>query len=205
MKLFSNDISNQLFKLPFSLGASPSILKTGKVISIFKNESKLKYSSFGPISLLCHIEEILEENTYNCLNKSLELHSLTYDLQFGFRQKRSASHELIHLSEKIKEQLDNISFSCGIFVEFQKVFNTVDNDIFIEKTNYYGISGTANNWFSSYLESRTQFSSINSHLSDLHFIHCVVFKVPFWVFFFLNFTNDQHYAVKYCEVYHHCI
>ena len=184
MKLFSNDISNQLFKLPFSLGASPSILKTGKVIPIFKNESKLKYSSFGPISLLCDIEEILEKNS--CPNKFLELHSLIDDLQFGFQQKRSASHELIQLSEKIKEQLDNISFSCGIFVQFQKAFNTVDNDIFIEKTDYYGISGTANNWFSSYLENRTQFSSINSHLSDLHFIHCVVLKVPFWGFFFLT-------------------
>ena len=43
------------------------------------------------------------------------------------------------------------------------------------KLNYYGIRGTANNRFSSYLENRTQFLSINSYSADLIFIR---FDVP---------------------------
>ena len=55
LKLLSNDISNdlsELFNLSFSHGVFPSILKSSKVISIFKKESKLKCSNYFPISLL---------------------------------------------------------------------------------------------------------------------------------------------------------
>ena len=72
------------------------------------------------------------------------------------------------------EQLDKGNFGCGIFVDFQKAFDTVDHNILIQKLNYYGVRGTANNWFSSYLENRTQFVSINGYSSDLLFICCDV-------------------------------
>lgn len=40
--------------------------------------------------------------------------------------------------------------------------------------NFYGVRSTANNWFSLYLENRTQFVSINVYSSDPHFIRCRV-------------------------------
>ena len=72
-------------------------------------------------------------------------------MQLGFRQKHSTSHAFIHLTDKIREQLDKGNFACGIFVDFQKAFDTVDHQILIQKLNYYGIRGIENNWFSSYL------------------------------------------------------
>ena len=51
---------------------------------------------------------------YNCLYKFLETNNLIYSLQFGFSQKHSASHALIHLTDKIREQLDKGNFACGI-------------------------------------------------------------------------------------------
>ena len=48
---------------------------------------------------------------YNCV---------IYDLQFGFRQKYSTFHALIHLTDKIREQLDSGNFACGIFVISKK-------------------------------------------------------------------------------------
>ena len=64
---------------------------------------------------------------YNLLYEFLESKNLIYDLQFGFRQKYSTSHALIHLTDKIQEQLDKGNFSCGILVDSQKAFYTVDN------------------------------------------------------------------------------
>ena len=64
------------------------------------------------------------------------------------------------------------NFGCGTFVDFQKAFDTADHNILIQKLNYLGVRGTANNWFSSYLENRTQFVSNNVYSSDLHFIRC---------------------------------
>ena len=154
LKLLSNDISTQfaeLFNLSFSEGVFPSILKTCKVIPIYKKDSQLNCFNYRPISLLSNIDKILERIMYNRLYKFLETNNLIYSLQFGFRQKHSTSHALIHLTDKIREQLDKGNFACGIFVDFQKAFDTVDHQILIQKLNYYGIRGIENNWFSSYL------------------------------------------------------
>ena len=47
------------------------------------------------------------------------MNSVIYNLQFGFRQKYSTSHALIHLSD----QLDSGNFACGIFVDLLKAFD----------------------------------------------------------------------------------
>ena len=140
---------------------------------------------------------------YNYLYEFLESKNLIYDLQFGFQQKHSNLNALIHLTDKIREQLDKRRFDCGIFVDFQKVFDTADHNIFIQKLNYYGIRSTANKWFSSYLENTTHFVSINGCFSDLYFIS---FGVPqgsiLGPLLFFVFTNDLHYAIKHCKVHH---
>ena len=93
--------------------------------------------------------------------------TIIYDLQFGFRQKFSTSHALINLTENIRQALDNGYIGCGIFVDLQKAFDTVDHQILLSKLDYYGIRGTSNNWFKSYFSNRKQFVSINGYDSEL--------------------------------------
>ena len=84
-----------------------------------------------------------------------------YPLQFGFRQKYSTTFALIHLTETIKEALDQGKYSSGIFVDLQKAFDTVDHNILMGKLKNYGITGVAYSWFESYLKERKQHVSIN--------------------------------------------
>ena len=121
----------ELLNLSFSEVVLPSILKIYKVIPIYKKDSQLNCSNYRPISLLSNIDKILERIMYNRLYKFLETNNLIYSLQFGFRQKHLTSHALIHLTDKIREQLDKENSACGIFVDFQKAFNTVDHQILI--------------------------------------------------------------------------
>ena len=61
--LLKNEISKHLadlFNLSFMTGVFPSVLKTAKVIPVFKKDSKLDYSNYRPISLLSNIEKILK-------------------------------------------------------------------------------------------------------------------------------------------------
>ena len=67
---------------------------------------------------------------YNCL----VMNSVIYNLPFNFRQKYSTSHALIHLTDKMRGQLDSVNFACGIFL---KAFNTVVRDILIQKLNHW--------------------------------------------------------------------
>ena len=50
--------------------------------------------------------------------------------------------------------------ACGLFVDLQKAFDTVNHKIIHGKLSHYGIRGIANDWFSSYLSNRTQYVSI---------------------------------------------
>ena len=88
--LLKNDISKQLadlFNLSFMTGVFPSVLKTAKVVPVFKKDSKLDYSNYRPISLLSNIEKILEKLMYKRLYTSLDNKDIICDLQFGFRQQ----------------------------------------------------------------------------------------------------------------------
>ena len=65
-------------------GVFPSVLKSAKVVPVFKKDSKLNYSNYRPISLLSNIEKILEKLMYNRLYAFLDYNNIIYDLLFGF-------------------------------------------------------------------------------------------------------------------------
>ena len=95
-------------------------------------------------------------------------------MQFSFRPKYSTNHALINLSESIRQSLDEGSFGCGIFVDLQKAFDTVDHKILQHKLEYYGIWGICNDWSKSYLSDCKQFFSVNGYNSDLMPVDCGV-------------------------------
>ena len=79
-------------------GVFPSVLKTVKVVLVFKKDSKLNYSNYCPISLLSNTEKMLEKLMYKRLYTFLNKNDI-YNLQFGFRQQYSTSHALINITE----------------------------------------------------------------------------------------------------------
>ena len=131
-----------------------------KTIAVFKKGSKLLTSNYRPISLLSNINKILEKLVFNRLYNFLEESQCLYSLQFGFRKKHSTNHALVEITENIRKALDENKFACGVFVDFQKAFDTVNHDILINKLDHYGVRGIENIWFHSYLTGRTQFVSI---------------------------------------------
>ena len=135
---------------------------------------------------------------YNFFNKNN-----IYPLQFGFRQQYSTFHALISLTEDIRKNLDKGNIGCGIFVDLQKAFDTVEHDILLAKLEHYSIHGMANNWFKSYLFNRKQFVSINGHISNQT---SVKYGVPqgsvLGPLLFLIYINDLNLAIKFCKVHH---
>ena len=84
---------------------------------------------------------------YNRIYQCFSYNNLIYSLQFGFRHKYSAVHALISLTESIRENLDEGSIGCGIFIDLQKAFETVEHDIILSKLEHYGVRGLGNEWF----------------------------------------------------------
>ena len=114
---------------------------------------------------------------YKRVYQFLAENNIIYDLQFGFRQDFSKVHALINLTEIIRQTLDEGYIGCGIFVDLQKAFDTVDHEILLAKLNHYGIRGVSNDWFRSYLSDRQQYVSINGYDSGLTKLNCGVPQV----------------------------
>ena len=70
----------------------------------------------------------------------------------------------------IRNALDNGNFACGICIDLQKAFDTVNHDILLYKLNHYGIRGVGFDWFKSYLSGRTQCATINNERSEIQTI-----------------------------------
>ena len=124
-------------------------------------------------------------------------------LQFGFRSNHSTSHALISITEKIQKALDSGQFACGVFIDLQKAFDTVDHDILLNKLLHYGVRGSANSWFKTYMTKRQQSVSINGFKSNPKFID---FGVPqgsvLGPLLFLIYINDLHMSIKHSTVHH---
>ena len=103
----------------------------------------------------------------------------------------------------IREALDNGKFACGIFIDLQKAFDTVDHHILLKKLEHYGIRGIANNWFRSYLTNRQQFVSINGFNSKNQSMN---YGVPqgsvLGPLLFFIYINDLNKAIKFCTTHH---
>ena len=81
--LLKNKVSKQfkdLFSLSFVTGIFLSVLKTAKVVSVFKKDSKLDYSNYLPISLLSNIKKILEKRMYKRLYTIASNNNIIYNL-----------------------------------------------------------------------------------------------------------------------------
>ena len=148
-----------IFKVSIKQGIFPDKLKIPKLTPIFKSGAKDNVSNYRPISILLVFWKVLERIMYNRVYNHLNSKGLLYEKQFGFQRNNSTEHAIVQLTRDITSSFEKGEYTLGVFIDLSKAFSTVDHQILIKKLQYYGIDGTALEWFKSYLSNRKQYIS----------------------------------------------
>ena len=155
-------------------GVIPNELKIALVTPVFKANSKEEFSNYRPISVLPCFSKILEKIMYKRVMKYLDMHSMLFQSQYGFRKKHSTNLATIELVTKILQAIDNSEYTIGVFLDLAKAFDTVNHEILLKKLEHYGIRGIALEWFKNYLTNRKQIIKYKSEKSESLTIKCGV-------------------------------
>ena len=86
----------------------------------------------------------------------MDHHNLLYDLQHGFRSKRSCETQLVTLVEDLMRNCLADSQTDLVLLDFSKAFDKVNHQKLLLKLHQYGIRGPSLKWIQAFLSGRTQ-------------------------------------------------
>ena len=96
-----------------------------------------------------------------------------YEMQHGFREKRSCETQLIMLIDELSKNMKMGKQTDLILLEFSKAFDEVAHEKLLLKLHHYGIRGDTLKWIKDFLDNRKQAIAITGINSDI-----TLFQLP---------------------------
>ena len=127
-----------------------------RVTPIYKKGDKSSAANYRPISLTCIACKIQEHIVTSHLVKHLNVNNILYDLQHGFREKRSCETQLVMLIEDLSRNLQSGKQTHVVLLDFSKAFDKVNHQKLLYKLHLYGVRGQTLSWIKAFLGNRSQ-------------------------------------------------
>lgn len=122
----------------------------------FKKGQKDKYENYRPISILPVIGQLLEKHLLITMSGFLNKFSVISPRQFGFVQGLGTVSLLEEFSDLLHSAFDNNLYSCALFLDISKAFDSVDHSILLQKLHKLGFRGNFHTLLTNYLSNRSQ-------------------------------------------------
>ena len=107
---------------------------------------------------------------------SLPIYRIIYNIlskhQSGFCAFHSTVTALLEATDSWTYNIDIGNVTAVVFLDLEKVFDTVDLHILLSKLRLYGVTGVSHKLFSSYLDNHTQKCVVNGSLSECCILKC---------------------------------
>ena len=127
-------------------GKLPHIWKEANVSPIFKTGDKSDPANYRPIPLTCVLCKVLEHIVASNLTEHLDNSNILFELQHGFKEKRSCETQSVMLVDKTAKNMQMGKQTDLIILDFSKAFDKVAHEKLISKLHFYGIRGKTLSW-----------------------------------------------------------
>ena len=137
-----------------------------------------QFKSLRPISNLKLISKLAERSAYEQTYDHLITHNLIPELQSAYRKRYSTEPALLKVQNGILLNMDRQHVTLLVLLDLSAAFDTVNHDILHRRLETaFGITGTALQWFFSYLGNRSQRIVFGDGVSESFYLACSVPQV----------------------------
>lgn len=146
----------RLFNMSFRSGVFPDNMKLAHVCPLFKGGDSTIPTNYRPVSLLSIVSKMLERVAHEQLIVYLNKWNVLPEVQYAYRKGRSTEDALVLATDRLLSARDAGLYAASVFLDLSKAFDKVQHNTLVSLLYDIGISGTALQWFISYLSNRRQ-------------------------------------------------
>ena len=161
----------RIINASFSTSVVPDQLKDAHLSPLLKKsnlDSDIK-KNYRPISNLPYLSKLVEKSADIQLVEHCIEHELFEVFQSAYKQYHSTETALLKVHNDAMCAIDMEKAMVIFLIDMSAAFDTVNHDIMLERLNtYIGVTGSALEWFRSYLKHRTQTVTLLGASSSKH-------------------------------------
>ena len=141
----------------------PLLLLCFKKNSLDKNV----LNHYRPVANLPFISKLIEKCASSQVLAHIDNHNLAEPLQSAYKQLHGTETALARVHNDFQGALDNQKAVVLIMLDLSAVFDTVHAEILLQRLGHeFGVTGSAQMWFKTYLENRSCRVSVAGEFSD---------------------------------------
>lgn len=170
-------VLTKMVNLSLAEGVVPARFKEAIVLPLLKKltlDCEI-FKNYRPVSNLTYTSKLTEKVVADRVESHTVTNGLHELMQSAYKQHHSVETALTRVQNDILLALDNKQCVLLVLLDLSAAFDTVDHSTMLQRLNKdFGITGTAHQWFQSYLTDRKQSVVIKGVKSDTTDLDCGV-------------------------------